>query len=240
MVRSAAARVLVVEDDVSLGRLLTRSLRRAGYTAILVADGASALEQAASTDPPDLVLLDLGLPDLDGNDVCRRMRGLTDSPVIVITARAEEADRVRALDLGADDYLVKPFGLAELLARIRAVRRRAVRATAAAASGNEILRHGPIAVDLRSRQVHLNGHPVALTAKEFDLLACLAHDPGRALRREEILAAVWGEWFGSSRALDVHVGALRRKLGPGRYIETVYGVGFRLVDPTTAPTGGHR
>ncbi len=224
-----------MEDDESLSELLVRSLSRAGYDVTPVACGVDAIAAVESSARPELVLLDLGLPDMDGNDVCRHINTSTDIPVIVITARGEERDRVRALDLGSDDYLVKPFGLAELLARMRAVRRRAARATAAAARGSETLRHGPIAVDLRSRQVYVAGRPIAVTAKEFDLLAYLAHDPGRVRSRDQILNAVWGEWFGSPKVLDVHVGALRRKLGAVDLIETVYGVGFRLADPVADP-----
>ena len=212
-------RVLVVEDDPGISDLLVRGLRRAGYEAAGVPDGRQAL---AAVPEPDVVLLDLGLPDLDGVEVCRRLRGRSDVAIIVVTARGEEGDRVAALDEGADDYLVKPFGLAELLARIRAVLRR-VR------PGGEVLRHGPLTVDLRTRKVAVHGREVALTPKEFDILGCLAGDPGRVMTRQEILESAWdAHWYGPTKVLDVHVAALRRKLGVPGLIETAYGRGFRL------------
>ncbi|MGH3170737.1 MAG: response regulator transcription factor [Trebonia sp.] len=214
--------VLVVEDDPGIATQLVRGLERAGYTADSVAMGAEAL----SRPPSDVVLLDLGLPDIDGVDVCRQLRQASDTAIIVVTARGEESDRVLALDEGADDYLVKPFGLAELLARIRAVLRRGQRA----ASG-EMLRHGPLTVDLRTRKVTVEGAAVSLTPKEFAILECLATDPGRLVSRQEIVERAWDEhWYGPTKVLDVHMAALRRKLGVPSLIETVYGHGFRLAD----------
>jgi DNA-binding response OmpR family regulator len=216
--------VLVVEDDTGIATQLVRGLDRAGYTAESVALGADALRQPA----PDVVLLDLGLPDIDGMDVCRRLRQTSQTAIIVVTARGEEADRVLALDEGADDYLVKPFGLAELLARIRAVLRRGQRAAGTA----EVLRHGPLSVDLRTRKVTMQGADVTLTPKEFAILECLATDPGRLVSRQEIIERAWDEhWYGPTKVLDVHLAALRRKLGDHSLIETVYGHGFRLADP---------
>ncbi|MFI9357965.1 response regulator transcription factor [Streptomyces lydicus] len=212
-------RVLVVEDDRSIADSLVRGLRQAGYTAEGVRTGRAALAAPSS----DAVLLDLGLPDIDGVDVCRRLRARSDVAIIAVTARGEEADRVVALDEGADDYLVKPFGLAELLARLRAVlrRRRPV--------GPEILRHGPLALDLRTHLVTVGGRPVALTPKEFGILECLAADPGRVMSRQQILERAWdAHWYGPTKVLDVHIAALRRKLGAPGLIETVYGHGFRL------------
>jgi DNA-binding response OmpR family regulator len=224
-VTSPQVSVLVVEDDPGIATQLVRGLERAGYTADSVAMGAEALRRPAS----DVVLLDLGLPDVDGIDVCRRLRAGSDAAIIVVTARGEEADRVLALDEGADDYLVKPFGLAELLARIRAVLRRGQR------PGNggpaEVLRHGPLVVDLRTRKVTMAGTEVALTPKEFAILECLATDPGRLISRQEIVERAWDEhWYGPTKVLDVHLAALRRKLGDPSLIETVYGHGFRLAD----------
>ena len=214
--------VLVVEDDPGIATQLVRGLERAGYNADSVPMGAEALRRP----PADVVLLDLGLPDIDGVDVCRQLRQASDSAIIVVTARGEESDRVLALDEGADDYLVKPFGLAELLARIRAVLRRGQRA----ASG-EMLRHGPLTVDLRTRKVTVHGAPVSLTPKEFAILECLAADPGRLVSRQEIVERAWDEhWYGPTKVLDVHMAALRRKLGVSSLIETVYGHGFRLAD----------
>jgi DNA-binding response OmpR family regulator len=211
-------RVLVVEDDPSLATQLVRGLSRGGYQVDHVMTGQEAL---ASGDP-DVVLLDLGLPDADGVEVCRRLRARSDAGIIIVTARGEEPERVLALDAGADDYLIKPFGLAELLARIRAVLRR-VR------PGGEVLRHGPLSVDLRTRKVTVHGREVALTPKEFDILECLASDPGRVMTRQEILESAWdAHWYGPTKVLDVHVAALRRKLDVPGLIETAYGRGFRL------------
>ena len=224
-VSSPQVSVLVVEDDPGIATQLVRGLERAGYAADSVAMGAEALRRP----PSDVVLLDLGLPDVDGMDVCRRLRADSDAAIIVVTARGEEADRVLALDEGADDYLVKPFGLAELLARIRAVLRRGQRASGGATA--EVLRHGPLNVDLRTRKVTMSGMEVALTPKEFAILECLATDPGRLISRQEIVERAWDEhWYGPTKVLDVHLAALRRKLGDPALIETVYGHGFRLAD----------
>ena len=211
-------RVLVVEDDPGLATQLVRGLSRGGYRVDHVMTGQEALKAG----DPDVVLLDLGLPDADGVDVCRQLRERSDAGIIIVTARGEEPERVLALDAGADDYLVKPFGLAELLARIRAVLRR-VR------PGGEVLRHGPLTVDLRTRKVTVHGREVALTPKEFDILECLASDPGRVMTRQEILESAWdAHWYGPTKVLDVHVAALRRKLDVPGLIETAYGRGFRL------------
>jgi len=180
--------------------------------------------EALSRADPDVVLLDLGLPDIDGVHVCRRLRERSTAAIIVVTARGEQAERVLALDAGADDYLVKPFGLAELQARIRAVLRRT-----RAAGDAEVIRHGPLTVDLRRRMVTAAGTDVALTPKEFDILECLAADPGRVVSRQDILESAWdSHWYGPTKVLDVHIAALRRKLGVPGLIETVYGRGFRL------------
>ncbi|MEU8619154.1 response regulator transcription factor [Streptomyces sp. NPDC048623] len=212
-------RVLVVEDDRGIAESLVRGLRQAGYGVEGVRTGRAAL----SAPTPDVVLLDLGLPDIDGVEVCRRLRARSDTAIIAVTARGEEADRVVALDEGADDYLVKPFGLAELLARIRAVLRRRRPAEP------ELLRHGPLTLDLRTRQVAVEGRAVALTPKEFAILECLAADPGRVVSRQQILERAWdAHWYGPTKVLDVHVAALRRKLRAPGLVETVYGQGFRL------------
>ena len=214
----ARTSVLVVEDDLGIATQIVRGLRRGGYDADHVTTGGEALRWG----DPDVVLLDLGLPDTDGVEVCRRLRERSRVAIIVVTARGEEPERVLALDAGADDYLVKPFGLAELLARIRAVLRRVH-------PGGELLKHGPLTVDLRTRKVTVSGREVALTPKEFDILECLAADPGRVLSRQQILESAWdAPWYGPTKVLDVHVGAQRRKLGVPGLIETVYGRGFRL------------
>jgi DNA-binding response OmpR family regulator len=210
--------VLVVEDDAGIATQLVRGLTRGGYVVDHVMTGGEAL----AWGDPDVVLLDLELPDADGVQVCRKLRERSGAAIIVVTAHGEEPDRVMALDAGADDYLVKPFGLAELQARIRAVLRR-VR------PGSEIIRHGPLAIDLRTHRVTVDGAEIALTPKEFDILECLAQDPGRVVTRQEILETAWdAHWYGPTKVLDVHVAALRRKLGAAGLIETVYGRGFRL------------
>jgi DNA-binding response OmpR family regulator len=217
---SAGKTVLVVEDDPGIASQLVRALSRGGYRVSHVGTG----EQALRSPDPDVVLLDLGLPDTDGVQVCRRLRHRSGAAIIVITAYGEETDRVTALDAGADDYLVKPFGLSELQARIRAVLRRTQ-------PGGDIVRHGSLTVDLRTRKVGVAGREVALTAKEFDILAALAADPGRVQSRQEILEAAWdSNWYGPTKVLDVHIAALRRKLGVPGLIETIYGHGFRLGD----------
>lgn len=213
--------LLVVEDDDSIADPLVKGLGREGFTVTRVATGAAALAAA----PADLVLLDLGLPDLDGYEVCRRLRADSDVPIIVVTARGEEVDRVIGLELGADDYVVKPFGLRELVARIRAVARRTESRPAAAA---EVRRLGDVEVDVRARRVSRGGTEIELTRKEFDLLALLTEDPGATRTRDEIMETVWdAHWYGPTKTLDVHVAALRRKLGDPTLIETVRGVGFR-------------
>jgi DNA-binding response OmpR family regulator len=212
--------VLLVEDDQGIATQLVRGLVRGGYRVDHVMTGQEALNWGE----PDVVLLDLGLPDADGVQVCRRLRERSAAAIIVVTAHGEEAERVLALDAGADDYLVKPFGLAELQARIRAVLRR-IRPEA------EVARHGPLIVDMRRRKVSVSGTDIALTPKEFDILECLAIDPGRVVSRQEILESAWdSHWYGPTKVLDVHMAALRKKLGVPGLIETVYGRGFRLSD----------
>ncbi|HJX48233.1 MAG TPA: response regulator transcription factor [Gaiellaceae bacterium] len=214
-------RILLVEDEDSIALPLAEGLRREGFVVERAATGAEALAAASA----DLVLLDLRLPDIDGLDVCRSLRERSDVPIIIVTARGEESDRVVGLELGADDYLVKPFGLRELIARIRAVTRR----TSARGAVHEPLRVGALEIDERARRATLEGAVLELTPKEFDLLAALARDPGAAISRRRLLEDVWEtSWYGSSKTIDVHVAALRRKLGDPGWIETVRGVGFRL------------
>ena len=215
--------MLLVEDDDSIAEPLAAGLGRHGLQVARARTGAEAL----AAGPHDLVLLDLGLPDMDGIDVCRQLRATSAVPIIILTARSEEVDRVLGLELGADDYVVKPFGFRELVARIRAVTRRA-RPAAGPAEGPQRL--GGLELDRRQRLVRLDGAEVTLTVKEFDLLALLAEDPGAVFTRDQILEQVWDpHWFGPTKTLDVHVASLRRKLGDPGWIETVRGVGFRLV-----------
>ncbi len=218
-------RVLVVEDDESIAESLVAGLERERFDVTWVTTGAAALEVAI--EDVDVVLLDLGLPDVDGLDVCRTLRQRGDVPIIVLTARDTETDRVVGLELGADDYLGKPFGFRELLARIRAVLRR--RAPHEPASTTEILACDGLSVDVRTHEVTVDGRLVDLTPKEFDLLVHLLDDPGAVHQRQHILEEVWDRnWFGPSKTLDVHVASLRRKLGDPTLIETVRGVGFRV------------
>ena len=214
--------MLLVEDDDAIAEPMSAGLGRHGFQVSRVRTGAEAL----AAPPHEVVLLDLGLPDMDGIDVCRRLRASSTVPIIVVTARSEEVDRVLGLELGADDYVVKPFGFRELVARIRAGTRRA--RPAGSVEGPQ--RAGPLELDRRQRQVRVNGAELSLTAKEFDLLALLAEDPGAVYTRDQILEQVWDpHWFGPTKTLDVHVASLRKKLGDPGWIETVRGIGFRLV-----------
>jgi len=223
-------RLLVVEDDPTIAEPLRTGLLREGFEVDLVGTGAGAL----AADECDLVLLDLGLPDLDGKAVCRHLRERSNVPIIVVTARGDEIDRVILLELGADDYVVKPFGFHELVARIRAVLRRTGGTQPQAQAGVRIA-VGLLQIDTRTRNVSYDGRPVALTPKEHDLLVYLARDPGVVHTREQIIEDVWDEnWWGSTKTLDVHIASLRKKLA-AEAIETVRGVGFRLVDSTTPP-----
>lgn len=222
-----AVRLLLVEDDDAIAGPLAKGLGREGFDVTRVATGADAL----AAEPADLVLLDLGLPDLDGYEVCRRLRAESEVPIIVITARGDEVDRVVGLELGADDYVVKPFGFRELVARIRAVTRRAASRQGSDddAEPDPVLHAGRVEVDTRTRRATVDGREVTLTRKEFDLLALLAGDPGATRTRDEILEEVWdAHWYGPTKTLDVHVASLRKKLGDPTLIETVRGVGFRL------------
>jgi DNA-binding response OmpR family regulator len=222
--------ILVVEDDESVAAGVLEGLVRAGFQASHVASGAAAVAHVRGSRP-DFILLDLGLPDMEGTDVCRAIRALTTTPIIVVSARDEEIDRVLALELGADDYLVKPFGMRELIARIRAVARRtdAVEGRPPVVTMRNI---GPLSIDHRSRRVLVDGVEIRLTVKEFDLLHYLAEDPGAVCQRSDILRAVWdGTWYGTTKTLDAHVAAIRKKLGDPRWIEAVRGVGFRLDTP---------
>jgi DNA-binding response OmpR family regulator len=239
---SGATRILLVEDEASIAEPFAKLLRREGFEATVAATAAEALE-AARVGDPDLVLLDLALPDGDGRDVCRALRASSDVPVIMVTARGTETDRVVGLELGADDYVVKPFSGAEVIARIRAVLRRTARAAAATGATGATADDGPrtfrvkdLEVDLPARRATLAAREVELSRKEFDLLAELIRHAGDVVRREDLMSRVWDEnWFGSTKTLDVHIGWLRRKLGDDpaepAYVHTVRGVGFRFTAP---------
>jgi two-component system response regulator RegX3 len=224
--RSWCMQILLVEDDDAIGGPLERGLGREGFSVARVTTGTEAL----SADGYDLVLLDLGLPDMNGFSVCHELRARSEVPIIVVTARGDEADRVVGLELGADDYLVKPFGFRELVARIRAVTRRT--AVTRAADESEVVSVGRLVVDVRTHRVLLDDEEILLTPKEFDLVALLASAPGDLFSRTDILEQVWDpHWYGPTKTLDVHVASVRKKLGDPRWIETVRGVGFRLVEP---------
>ena len=232
MPNSFGMRVLLVEDDADIAAPLVRGLEREGFLVTHSETGVGALAASDGPDAPDVVLLDLGLPDLDGFEVCRRMRSGSEVPIIVVTARGDEVDRVVGLELGADDYVVKPFGFRELVARIRAVTRRAPTRVADATATH----FGALVVDRRTRRVLLRDDELMLTPKEFDLLAALAEDPGAACSRQHLLDVVWDpHWYGPTKTVDVHVANLRRKLGDAAWIETVRGVGYRLADPEASP-----
>ncbi|MFE0470806.1 response regulator transcription factor [Streptomyces sp. NPDC058947] len=234
-------RVLLIEDDETIAEPLTEGLGHFGLTVDHVATGTDGLRGPYN----DVVLLDLGLPDMDGIDVCRGIRQVSDVPILILSARGEEADRVLGLELGADDYLAKPFSVRELVARVRAVTRRTQRtsqafpeapaapdpavAPAPAPEPAHAQDPGPLVVDRRTRQVWVGDAAVPLTPKEFDLLALLSEDPGAVYSRQQILDRVWDPHYdGPTKTLDVHVAALRRKLGHPAWIRTLRGVGFRL------------
>ncbi len=229
-------RLLLVEDDDRVAAALAAVLDRHGFDVVHVRNGAETLKQLLPGDAEpcfDVVLLDLGLPDQDGFEVCGRIRKISSIPVIMVTARSDVRSRVHGLNLGADDYVVKPYDTAELLARIHAVSRRTANDEHAGDGSQETeLRLGGITVELPTRRVRVDGSTVALTRKEFDLLALLAQRPGVVFRREQIISEVWHtSWEGTGRTLEVHIASLRAKLSRPALIETVRGVGYRLVAP---------
>jgi DNA-binding response OmpR family regulator len=227
----AGDRVLLVEDDATVREVVQRYLERDGLVVEPVGDGAVALERALA-DPPDLLVLDLMLPGLPGLEVCRRVRAAGPVPIVVLTALGEEADRVLGLELGADDYVTKPFSPRELTLRVRSVLRR-YREPRPAPAAPGPLTDGDLVVDPAARVATAGGRPLALTVREFDLLAFLMAHPRRAFSRVELLEQVWGWTFGDHATVTVHVRRLREKLGPRPRVATVWGVGYRYdpVDP---------
>ncbi len=228
--------VLIVEDDPVLADVLRRYVESAGYAVEVAGDGPAAVD-AHDRLGPDLVVLDLMLPGFDGLEVCRRIRAQAPTPVIMLTARGEESDRIAGLEMGADDYIAKPFSPREVLLRIEAVLRRAA-APGTAAAGHGVLRDGGLVLDPAAHAVALDGAPLALTAREYDLLAHLMAHPRTAFTREELLRDVWGWEIGDKSTVTVHVRRLREKLGddaeaPTRVV-TVWGVGYRY-EPVAAP-----
>lgn len=223
-------RILVVEDDPTVAEVVSRYLERDGFDVEAVEDGISAIDKVAA-DPPDLMILDLMLPGLDGLEVFRRVRSFAPVPVIMLTARGDEHDRVMGLELGADDYLGKPFSPRELTARVKSVLRRAEGGSVSAGAG-QMLSASDLEIDLSSRDVRVAGQPVSLTVREFDLLVFLMQHPHQVFRREELLELVWGYTFGDTSTVTVHVRRLREKIeaepsSPTR-IQTVWGVGYRF------------
>ena len=217
----------MVEDDNAIAEPLIKGLERQGFLVHRESTGLGGVAAFHSRPSVDIVLLDLGLPDIDGYEVCRRVRSDSTVPIIILTARGDEIDRVLGLELGADDYMVKPFGFRELIARINAVTRRS---NAPGTIKEDIAKlTGDVTLDNRTRKVTVHDEDIQLTRKEFDLLALLASDAGATQTRETILEQVWdAHWYGPTKTLDVHVASLRKKLGDPTIIETVRGVGFRL------------
>jgi two-component system, OmpR family, response regulator MtrA len=220
---------VVIEDDEAIGALVGTYLEQAGFEVVRECTGEGGLD-VVDRRQPRFVVLDLGLPDLDGFELCHRLRRGGDVPILILTARDEEVDRVIGLELGADDYLTKPFSPRELVARVRAVLRRAEPAPPEA----PVLEVGELRVDMRARRATFAGSPLALRTLEFELLAELARNPGHVVRRDRLLDRVWGVSFaGGTRTVDVHVAQLRKKLGRPGLIQTVRGVGYRLLDERT-------
>jgi len=230
--------ILVIEDDPNTAALVALYLEREGFEALTAPDGAKGLE-LAERHQPDLVILDLMLPRMDGWEVCRRLTQQSDVPVIMLTARGEEIDRVVGLKMGADDYVIKPFSPRELVARVQAVLRRKPRKPEASL---KVLMHADLALDLENRRVSMSGQPVELTPHEYALLTALASRPGRTYTREELLARLYpdGDTVVIDRVVDVHIGKLRQKIEPRpdtpRYILTVRGIGYRFADKISSVT----
>lgn len=228
--------ILVADDEASIRELCAMYLEQEGFAVVQAEDGESALDAARSRGP-DLIVLDLMMPKRSGYEVCRELRRESDVPILMLTARSEEVDRIVGLEMGADDYLGKPFHPRELTARVKAILRRTAGQPAASRGS---LRVGALTIDWQSHEVDIGGEPVDLRNKEFDLLKRLAESAGHVLTRELLLEQVWGyEFFGGTRTVDVHVNQLRRKLGErGVAIETVRGVGYKLVESGASTAGG--
>jgi two-component system response regulator RegX3 len=227
-------RILLIEDEESISEPLERALGREGFDVAVAATAAAGRERLRD-DEPDLVLLDVMLPDGDGRDILREIRSTSRTPVVMLTARGEELERVLGLELGADDYVTKPFSAVELAARVRAVLRR-TDAPPPGEDGGAVLEVGDVRMDLARHEATRGGEALDLTVKEYDLLRMLLEHAGRVVKREQLIRDVWDtSWFGSTKTLDVHVSALRRKLGDDpadpRYVHTVRGVGFRFAAP---------
>ena len=218
--------ILIVEDESSIASFVALYLKNAGYAVRTVAKGADALDQV-SADPPSLTILDLMLPDIDGIEVCRRIRKTSDVPILMLTARDEDVDKIIGLEVGADDYMTKPFNPRELVARVKSILRRSTPERRQAESA--VIRHGDLSVDAGRREVRVGEEEIQLAPKEFDLLWELLDHRGLVLTRDQLLERVWGYTFaGDTRTVDVHVRQLRRKLGDASPIVTVWGVGYKV------------
>jgi DNA-binding response OmpR family regulator len=251
-------KILVIEDETNIVDLIQLYLEQAGYTVLRASDGIAGLELHAR-EHPDLVILDLMLPILDGMEVCRRIRNWANTPILMLTARQEENDRIGGLEAGADDYLVKPFSPRELVSRVKAILRRSAISTTNPSSSSqetpsnseepgpvstrllEEIRYDALVINIPARRVIANGQQLTLTVKEFDLLVALASSPDRVFTRETLLNQVWGySYLGDGRTVDVHIGTLRKKLeavpGIPHHIQTVWGVGYKFIPVPTAPT----
>ncbi len=229
----ASESILIVEDESSIASFVALYLKNAGYSVRTVAKGADALDQVSS-DPPSLTILDLMLPDIDGIEVCRRIRKTSDVPILMLTARDEDVDKIIGLEVGADDYMTKPFNPRELVARVKSILRRSTPDRRQAESA--LIRHGDLSIDAGRREVRVGEDEIQLAPKEFDLLWELLDHRGLVLTRDQLLERVWGYTFaGDTRTVDVHVRQLRRKLGDASPIVTVWGVGYK-VSPAKNPT----
>ena len=225
-------RVLVVEDEANIASFVAAYLEKAGFAVERAATGAEAIAKAESTDPA-LILLDLNLPDIDGLEVCRSVRAKSQVPILMLTARDDDVDKIVGLEVGADDYLTKPFNPRELVARIRSILRRATQVPPPVTKGR--LTHGVIVIDAGRREVTVAGAPIQLAPKEFDLFWELLNHRGIVLTREQLLERVWGYTFaGDTRTVDVHVRQVRRKIGDGCPVVTVWGVGYKVADDVSA------
>jgi DNA-binding response OmpR family regulator len=242
-----AQKILVIEDEDGIIHLINLYLRDAGYQVVVAKDGADGLALHAR-EHPDLIILDIMLPTIDGFEVCRRIRAWSETPILILTARGDEDDRLQGFEMGADDYLVKPFSPRELVSRVRAILRRGAREEPAQSNGSvqqagagsvkkgadkdEVLRFPNLTIDLMARRVDVQGHEIALTPTEFDLLALLAQAPDRVFTREVLMNKVWGyDYLGDGHTIDVHISALRKKIEidpEQRYIKTVWRVGYRF------------
>lgn len=236
MTAAQAGSILVVEDERSIASFVAAYLKKAGYEVRTVATGADALAQLAA-DPPSLIVLDLMLPDIDGIEVCRRMRATSNVPILMLTARDEDVDKIVGLEVGADDYMTKPFNPRELVARVKSILRRATPERRLPESA--VIRHGDLVVDAGRREVRVGDREVQLAPKEFDLLWELLDHRGLVLTRDQLLERVWGYTFaGDTRTVDVHVRQIRRKLGDASPIVTVWGVGYKVSSAKDAATAG--